>query len=163
MGACLLWTSVSSTPPAPTGPATALTSPPKVHLILEKASRAFWELMTTTQSMMPEGGDQLPSGVLATKTPEPPAPEIQRPRRHGVDVMGQTYCRNCAGCLVAQFVYRSTEFVDEIPGLVEADLACAAYSRPPAALLARHVEDVEGINLRYAWCAVGVQTWPAPV
>jgi hypothetical protein len=31
--------------------------------------------------MMPEGGDQLPSGVLATKTPEPPAPEIQRPVR----------------------------------------------------------------------------------
>ena len=65
--------------------------------------------------------------------------------------------------LVAQFVYRSTEFVDEVPGLVEADLACAAYSGPPAALLARHVEVVGRINLRYAWCAVGVRTWPAPV
>lgn len=64
--------------------------------------------------------------------------------------------------LVTQFVYRSTEFVDQIPGLVEADLACAAYSRPPAALLARHVEDVGRINLRYAWYTVGVRTWPAP-
>jgi len=30
---------------------------------------------------MPEGGDQEPSEVLATKTPEPPAPETQSPVR----------------------------------------------------------------------------------
>ena len=41
--------------------------------------------------------------------------------------------------LVAQLVYRGAQLVDEIPGLVEADPASAAYSRPPAALLPRHV------------------------
>jgi hypothetical protein len=30
---------------------------------------------------MPDGGDQEPSGVLATKTPDPPAPETQSPVR----------------------------------------------------------------------------------
>jgi hypothetical protein len=30
---------------------------------------------------MPEGGDQEPSEVLATRTPEPPAPETQSPVR----------------------------------------------------------------------------------
>jgi hypothetical protein len=63
--------------------------------------------------------------------------------------------------LVAQFVYRGTEFVDQSPRLVEADLASAAHARPPAALLARHVEGLGRINLRSAY-AVGVRTWPAP-
>jgi hypothetical protein len=31
--------------------------------------------------MIPDGADQDPSSVLATKTPEPPAPEIQSPVR----------------------------------------------------------------------------------
>lgn len=177
---------------------------------------------------MPDGGDQVPSGVLATRTPDPPAPETHRPVRIvvkmarpfaflitcglsawidlGVERWGNarlaeyasrpsawplgrllarqaslrgrshpldervSECEGQGACLggghtaeaaqdacclvallvegggpkgfgaepVAEFVHRGAQFVDEIPGLVEADLSSAAHSRPPAALLRRH-------------------------